>query len=254
VREIMKIKDNTILITGGATGIGFSLAQALVNAGNKVIICGRRESKLKEAKDRLPQIQVRVCDMSKEKERESLFKWVEANFKDLNVLINNAGIQRMVNLKKGTKDLFSGEDEIETNLMAPIHLSAYFIPLLLKKKEAAIINVSSGLGFVPIASMPVYCATKAAVHSFTVSLRYQLRDTSIKVFEIVPPAVDTELGKGTTEEAAQEYRGIPPSEVARAAITAMTNDEYEILVGEAKDLVMRARANPEQAFLSINQW
>ena len=106
----------------------------------------------------------------------------------------------------------------------------------------------------PIASMPVYCATKAAVHSFTVSLRYQLRDTSIKVFEIVPPAVDTELGKGTTEEAAQEYRGIPPSEVARAAITAMTNDEYEILVGEAKDLVRRARANPEQAFLSINQW
>jgi uncharacterized oxidoreductase len=139
-------------------------------------------------------------------------------------------------------------------LVAPIHLSAYFIPFLLKKKEAAIINVSSGLGFVPIASMPVYCATKAAVHSFTVSLRYQLRDTSIKVFEIVPPAVDTELDKGTTEEAAQEYRGIPPSEVARAAITAMTNDEYETLVGEAKDLVRRARANPEQAFLSINQW
>jgi uncharacterized oxidoreductase len=160
----------------------------------------------------------------------------------------------MVNLKKGAQDLFSGEDEIDTNLVAPIHLSAYFIPFLLKKKEAAIINVSSGLGFVPMASMPVYCATKAAVHSFTVSLRYQLRDTSIKVFEIVPPAVDTELGKGTTEEAAQEYRGIPPSEVARAAITAMAEDEYEILVGEVKDLVRRARANPEQAFLSINQW
>jgi uncharacterized oxidoreductase len=135
MREIMKIKDNTILITGGATGIGFSLAKALVNAGNKVIICGRRESKLKEARDKLPQIQVRVCDMSKEKERESLFKWVEANFKDLNVLINNAGIQRMVNLKKGTKDLFSGENEIETNLVAPIHLSAYFIPFLLKKRK-----------------------------------------------------------------------------------------------------------------------
>ncbi len=170
------------------------------------------------------------------------------------MLINNAGIQRVIDLKKGVKDLFSGEDEIETNLVAPIHLSAYFAPLLLKKKEAAIINVSSGLGFVPIASMPVYCATKAAVHSFTVSLRYQLRDTSIKVFEIVPPAVDTELGKGTTEEEAQEYRGISPSEVARATMTAMGNDEYEILVGEAKDLVMRARANPEQAFLSINQW
>jgi uncharacterized oxidoreductase len=88
----------------------------------------------------------------------------------------------------------------------------------------------------------------------SISLRYQLRDTSIKVFEIVPPTVDTELGKGTTEEEAQEYRGIPPSEVARAAITAMANNEYEILVGEAKDLVMQARANPEQAFLSINQY
>jgi uncharacterized oxidoreductase len=126
--------------------------------------------------------------------------------------------------------------------------------LLLKKKESAIINVSSGLGFVPIASMPVYCATKAAVHSFTVSLRYQLRDTSIKVFEIVPPAVDTELGKGTTEEGDQGYRGISPSEVAKAALTAMANNEYDIVVGEAKGLVMGARTNPELTFQKINQW
>ena len=250
----METKNNTILITGGATGIGFSLAETLVSAGNKVIICGRREGKLKEAKDKLPQIQAKVCDVSREKERESLFNWVKDNFKDLNVVINNAGIQRMVNLKKGTQDLFSGENEVETNLIAPIHLSAYFIPLLLKKKESAIINVSSGLGFVPIASMPVYCATKAAIHSFTVSLRYQLRDTSIKVFEIVPPAVDTELGKGTTEEGDQEYRGIPPSEVARATLTAMANNQYEIVVGEAKGLVMGARTNPEQTFQNINQW
>ncbi len=249
----METKNNTILITGGATGIGFSLAETLVSAGNKVIICGRREGKLKEARDKLPQIQVRVCDVSREKERESLFNWVKGNFRDLNVLINNAGIQRMVNLKKGTQDLFSDENEVETNLIAPIHLSAYFIPLLLKKNESAIINVSSGLGFVPIASMPVYCATKAAVHSFTVSLRYQLRDTSIKVFEIVPPAVDTELGKGTVEEG-DEYRGMPPSEVARAALTAMANNEYDIVVGEAKGLVMGARTNPELTFQKINQW
>jgi len=161
----MKTKENIILITGGATGIGFSLAETLVNAGNRVIICGRREGKLKEAKDKLPQIQTKVCDVSRGKERESLFNWVKDNFKDLNVVINNAGIQRMVNLKKGTQDLFNGENEIETNLVALIHLSAYFIPLFLKKKEAAIINVSSGLGFVPIAAMPVYCATKAAIHS-----------------------------------------------------------------------------------------
>jgi uncharacterized oxidoreductase len=250
----MKIKGNTILITGGATGIGFSLAEALIHAGNKVIICGRRQAKLKEAKVRLPALETRVCDVSKEGERESLFNWAKDNFKDLNILVNNAGIQRMVNLKEGTKDLFSGEDEIKINLVAPIRLSAYFIPLLLKKKEAAIINVSSGLGFVPIAAMPVYCATKAAVHSFTVSLRYQLKDTAVKVFEIVPPAVDTELGKGTADEGDQEYKGIPPTEVAKAALAAMANDEYEIPVGEAKGLVLGARTNPEQAFNNINQW
>ena len=250
----MKINGNTILITGGATGIGFALAETLVNAGNKVIICGRRENKLKEAKEKLPQIEIKVCDVLAEKEREGLFVWAKDNYPDLNVLINNAGIQRMVNLKKGTKELFSGENEIETNFAAPIYLSAYFIPWFLKKRETAIINVSSGLGFVPIAAMPVYCATKAAIHSFTISLRYQLKDTSIKVFEIVPPAVDTELGKGATSDESQEYRGVPPSEVAEATIKALANNEYEIIVGEAKGLVAGARTNPEQAFQNINQW
>ena len=250
----MKINGNTILITGGATGIGFALAETLVNAGNKVIICGRRENKLTEAKHKLPQIEIKVCDVSKEKEREALFVWVKENYPDLNVLINNAGIQRMVNLKKGTKELFNVENEIETNLVAPINLSVYFIPWFLKKKETAIINVSSGLGFVPIAAMPVYCATKAAIHSFTISLRHQLKDTSIKVFEIVPPAVDTELGKGTTSDESQEYRGIPPSVVAEATIKALANNEYEIIVGEAKGLVAGARTNPEQVFQNINQW
>jgi len=249
----MIIKDNTILITGGATGIGFALAETLVNAGNRVIVCGRREGKLKEAREKLPQITIRVCDVSDGKERKSLFNWVKDNFNDLNIIINNAGIQRAVNLKNGTQDLFTGENEIETNLVAPVHLSAYFIPLLLKKKEAAIINVSSGLGFVPIASMPVYCATKAAVHSFTQSLRYQLRDTSIKVFEIIPPMVDTELDKGTTEEGDHKFRGIQPAEVAAATLTAMANNEYEIVVGDAKRLVNGSRTNPEQAFQNINR-
>jgi uncharacterized oxidoreductase len=250
----MKTKGNTILITGGATGIGFALAETLANAGNMVIICGRRENKLKEAKHKLPQILTRVCDVSKEKERKALFVWVKDNYPDLNVLINNAGIQRMVNLKKGTKELLNGENEIETNFIAPIYLSAHFIPWFLKKKEAAIINVSSCLGFVPIAAMPVYCATKAAVHSYTVSLRHQLKDTSIKVFEIVPPAVDTELGRGSTSDESEEYRGIPPTVVAEATIKAVAKNEYEIIVGEAKGLVEGARTNLEQTFQNLNQW
>jgi len=250
----MKIEGNTILITGGATGIGFSLAEAFVNAGNKVIICGRRENKLKEAKDKLPQIHTRVCDLSKEKERKSLYDWVSSNFKDINILVNNAGIQRMVNLRKVPHDLLEGEDEIEINLTAPVHLSAHFIPSLLKQKEAAIINISSGLGFVPIASMPVYCATKAAIHSFSLSLRHQLRDTSIKVFEIIPPIVDTELDKGARGERGQQDRGIPPFEVAKATLKALENDDYEVAVGMAENLRTGARKNPEQAFQNINRW
>jgi uncharacterized oxidoreductase len=251
---MMKTTRNIILITGGATGIGFSLAEVFVNAGNEVIICGRRENKLKEAKNKLPQIHTKVCDLSQEKERESLYKWVNSHFKNLNILINNAGIQRMVNLRKGTRDLFNGEDEIEINLTAPINLSAYFIPLFLKQKEAAIINISSGLCFVPIAAMPVYCATKSAIHSFSLSLRHQLRDTSIKVFEIIPPIVDTELDKGARGERGQEDRGIPPFRVAQATLKALENDEYEIAIGMAENLRMGARKNPDQTFQNINQW
>jgi uncharacterized oxidoreductase len=251
----MNIKNNTVLITGGATGIGFSLAETLVKAGNRVIICGRRQTRLEEAKRKLPQIHLLTCDISKEAERKALFNWVKENFKDLNVLVNNAGIQRMIDLKRGIRDLASGENEIESNLVAPIYLSAYFIPLLMKQKEAAIINVSSGLAFVPISSMPVYCATKAAVHSFTMSLRHQLKDTSIKVFEIVPPTVDTELGKGSIEEKEEEWnRGIPPAEVAKAAINSLGKDEYEIVVGEAQGLVTGSRNDPEGEFKRLNEW
>ena len=166
----MKINGNTILITGGATGIGFALAQAFVREDNEVIICGRREQKLKEAKNKLPQIHTTVCDLSKGKEREALYNWLKSNFKDLNILVNNAGIQRMIDFKNGIYNLSEGENEIDINLTAPIHLSAYFIPDLIRQKESAIINISSGLAFIPIASMPVYCATKAAMHSFSVSI------------------------------------------------------------------------------------
>ncbi len=249
----MNTKNNTLLITGGATGIGFAIAESFVTAGNTVIICGRRRNKLEEAKRKLPNINIRSCDVSRESDRKELFKWVKDNFSNLNILINNAGIQRMVNLKKGMAGLTGAEAEIETNLVAPIWMSAYFIPLLIKQKEAAIVNISSGLGFVPIASMPIYCATKAAVHSFTLSLRHQLKDTSIKVFEVVPPMVDTDLGKGSVEEG-EGYRGIPPTEVAKAVISSMQKDQYEIVVGEAKGLVAGSRRNPEETFRNLNEW
>ena len=249
----MKTTGNTILITGGATGIGFSLAETFVKAGNEVVICGRREDKLKEAKRKLPQLHITVCDLSKESKRKFLYEWICSNFSDINILVNNAGIQRMIDFKRGVNELYFGEDEIEVNLKACIHLSALFTPLFLQKEEAAIVNVSSGLGFVPIAIMPVYCATKAAVHSFTMSLRHQLRDTSVKVFEVIPPIVDTELDKGARGHRGQEDRGIPPVEVAKATMKALESNQYEIPVGMAENLRTGARTNPEQLFQNMNQ-
>ena len=250
----MKTQGNTVLITGGATGIGFSLAEAFVKAGNQVVVCGRRETKLRDAKTKLPQVHTRVCDLSKNDERRLLYEWARSNFNEVNILVNNAGIQRMIDLKKGINELSAGEDEIEVNLKACVHLSALFIPSFLKKKEAAIINVSSGLCFVPIAIMPVYCATKAAIHSFTQSLRHQLRDTSIRVFEVIPPTVDTELDKEARGQRGQEDRGIPPVEVAKATMKALESNQFEVLVGMAENLRTGARTNPEQVFQNMNRW
>jgi len=250
----MRTSGNTVLITGGATGIGFALAEAFVNAGNKVLICGRRRAKLEEAEAKLPQIRVRQCDLSRTEDHESLYSWVKDESEDLNILVNNAGIQRAVDMREGAPDLLRGEDEVRVNFIAPIHLSAYFAPLLMDKNEAAIINVSSGLAFVPIAAMPVYCATKAGIHMFTVSLRHQLRGTSVKVFEIVPPAVDTELGRGSARNSERKHGGIPPSEVAVETMKALENNEYEVVVGKAKGLVEGSRKAFEETFRRVNGW
>lgn len=247
----MKITENTILITGGATGIGLALAEAFLREGNQVIICGRREKKLQEAKSKFPSLQVRICDISKNSERETLFQWATNTFPSLNLLINNAGIQKEVDLRKGTVDLSGNEneDEIDINLKAPIHLCAMFIPHLMKQKEATIVNITSGLAFTPLAVVPIYCATKAALHSFSQSLRHQLRNTSIKVFEVVPPMVDTELDRGARQNREQENVGISPVEVAEAALLGMKEDQVEIVVGLASNL----RSAPEKMFSIINR-
>ena len=250
----MKINGNTIVITGGATGIGFALAEEFIKADNEVIICGRRELYLKEAKKKLPQLHIRVCDVSKEWERKELFQWVSSTFNDVNILVNNAGIQRMINLKTGESNRNKNEDEIDINLKAPIHFCELFIPWFLNRKQAAIVNVTSGLGFCPIAVMPVYCATKAALHSFTVSLRHQLRNTPIKVFEIIPPTVDTDLDKGARNRRKQKDKGISASEVAPAVIKALEKDEYETAIGMAEGIRTAVRSNPEQIFQRMNQW
>jgi uncharacterized oxidoreductase len=191
----MKMSGNTILITGGGSGIGLAFAERFIKRGNQVIICGRRENVLQEAKEKFPGIVTRTCDLTVEAERIALFDWVTANYPKINVLVNNAGIlQRFNVLKADAKHNWSyfGK-EITANLEAPIHLSMLFAPFFAEKEKAAIINVTSGLAFTPLAVTPIYSASKAAVHSFSVCLRYQLSATSVEVIEVVPPAVDTDL-------------------------------------------------------------
>jgi uncharacterized oxidoreductase len=150
------------------------------------------------------------------------------------------------------KLLSSKDDEVAINFAAPIRLCALFTPILLKRKKAAIVNISSGLAFVPIAMTPVYCATKAAIHSFTISLRHQLRDTSVRVFEAAPPTTDTELDQSFAGAQEQAYRGISPQEVAAAIIEGMKADKEEIIVGEAQGLYQAALRDPEAIFKQLN--
>ncbi len=247
----MDVKDNTILITGGATGIGFALAEALSKIGNNVIICGRREDRLKEAQQKLPDIHIKKCDISKPDDQRMLYEWVKLEFRDLNMLINNAGIQRKIDFRKGIEDLMTSEDEINTNLKAQIYLSAYFIPILSTQKESAIVNVSSGLGFAPLAVFPVYCATKAAMHSFSMSLRHQLRETPIKVFEVIPPTVyDTELKGHMLEKTEWSSSSV---EVAEAVVKGLENNEYEIAIGASQNMRKGSREELDGAFRRMNQ-
>lgn len=249
----MKTSDNTILITGGATGIGLALAAAFLKAGNDVIICGRREQRLHEAQSQLPQLHIKTCDVADAADRQALYAWTRTNFRSVNILINNAGIQRPLDFTNGVVEaLATGDDEIETNLQAPIHLAALFIPHLRVQPAAAIVNITSALGFIPLAAVPVYSATKAALHTFSWALRHQLRDTSIKVFEVVPPVVDTELQKAVRSKKGSTARGLSPQVVAEATLQALAKDRFETAVGSARFLQWGARLAPQQLFNRVN--
>ncbi|MER2058625.1 MAG: SDR family NAD(P)-dependent oxidoreductase [Niallia sp.] len=192
----MKLSTNTILITGGSAGIGLAFAERFIKAGNTVIVCGRREDMLQQAKEKFPTLITFVSDLAVEADRIALFDWVTTNYPEVNVLVNNAGIQQRFNvLKADAKNDWSYfNKEITINMEASIHLSMLFAPYFSEKENATIVNVTSGLAFTPMAIAPIYSATKAAMHSFTMSLRHQLSDTSVEVIEVAPPAVNTDLG------------------------------------------------------------
>ena len=228
----MKMSGNHILITGGATGIGFSLAKYLHAEGNRLLLCGRRADRLAEAAQALPGTQTFVCDVAEPAGRQALLSFVMQNFSQMNILVNNAGIQRDIDLTKGTADLDGGACEIKTNVEGPIYLSALFTSMLAGKENAAIINVSSGLAFMPEYSvnMPVYTATKGALHNFSVAQRAQLAPLGIRVIEILPPAVISELNmEGRTKRGTvNSPKFLGADEYVEQTLARMAKGEEEI--------------------------
>jgi uncharacterized oxidoreductase len=237
----MILSNNKILVTGGATGIGLGLTERFIQEGNTVIICGRRESVLKEVSDKYPSVISKVCDLSLESDRTELFKWVEEHHPDLNVLVNNAGIQNWMTVSDD--DFFQkAKAEINTNIEAPLHLTQLFINLPSLK---TIINVTSGLSFVPFSKVPVYSATKAFFHSFTLSLRYLLASKNIEVIEMIPPALNTDLGgKGLHDTAP------PVSDFIESVFQQMKEGKTELTFGFSEAL---AKANPEGLQATFNR-
>ena len=199
----MNLTGNTILITGGGSGIGRGIAEAWQAKGNQVIIAGRRKAVLEETVAENPGMKYLTLDIEDPAAIKAFAVQVAAEYPTLNVLVNNAGIMRMENVLE-EQNLSDVEAIVTTNLLGPIRLTGALLPLLRKQAHSTIINVSSGLAFVPLALTPTYCATKAAIHSYTCSLRYQLKDTTTEVLEIVPPYVQTDLLGG-----AEDPRAMP---------------------------------------------
>jgi len=243
----MELGGNTVLITGGASGIGLAVAERFLEAGSEVIVCGRRLDKLREAQSQQPRLRTRVCDVAEAAGRVELFRWAVAEFPRLNVLVNNAGIQRRVSLTEA-EAWEETHQEIAINLEAPIHLCTLFVPHLRAQRNPTIVNVTSGLAFVPLARVPVYCATKAALRSFTLSLRHQLASTAVRVVEIVPPAVNTDLGGPGLHTF-----GAPVEEFAEAVMARLRAGDLEIPYGFSAQASQASREGLDALFTRMNQ-
>ena len=248
----MKLSGNTVLITGGGTGIGLAMAEAFLAAGSEIVLCGRRDTKLLEVQKKHPQVHVKACDVSSTVDRRTLVKWVGEKFPAINVLVNNAGIQRDIDFTKGVAELESGDSEIEINLEAPIVLSGMFVPLLTGKPGATIINVTSGLGFVPAAKMPVYSATKAGLHAFSMALRFQLAKVGIEVVEIVPPAVDTELNPEGRQQRGGFKAGLSAEDFLAPVVKDLEAGKTEIGFGFSASMLRASRDELDQRFQQMN--
>lgn len=229
----MQISGNKLLITGGATGIGFGLTKRFLEAGNTVLICGRRKEQLEKVVAEFPSVSFFVCDLEQASERKKLVQWIQENHSDLSVLVNNAGIQQWMEIED-PNFMERAKQEIAINVEAPLDLTSQLIQLSSLK---TIINVTSGLSFVPLTKTPVYSATKAFFHSFTLSLRHLLRAKNIEVIEIVPPALNTDLGGVGLHDYAP-----PVSDFIASIFEQLAEGKNQLTFGMSEGL---SKANPE---------
>jgi len=248
----MNINGNTILITGGTSGIGRALAEQLHTRGNQVIIAGRRQELLDEITEAYPTIRGIRVDVEDGEALQAFAAGVVAEFPDLNVLVNNAGISRMEDLT-GDADFATSRSIVQTNILGTLHLTTALLPVLQRQPSATIINTTSGLAFVPRYNFLTYCATKAFLHSWTQSLRIQLREAEIEVLELIPPYVQTELAG---PHQARDPNAMPLDAYISEVMARLEDHDYpdgEILVERVKQLRFAERKGVyDQVYAMLN--
>lgn len=240
--------NNTIVITGGSSGLGLEMAGQFLAKGNTVIICGRDGEKLQKSRERFPDLNCFKCDLAEEQDCETFFQWVQTNFPQCNVLINNAAIVHTSNFMEDRNILAKVEKELRINFMAPVILTKLFVPLLLQNPNPCLINITTGLVYVPKSAYPVYCATKAALHSFTQTLRLQLDKEPIAIVEVLFPAVDTPWHRGNPPKIA-----ISAQNAVKAMIRQLYRGKSEIKVGKVQLLHLLTKIHPNWALRKLNR-
>jgi uncharacterized oxidoreductase len=245
----MKLTGRTILITGGTSGIGFELAKQLTAQGNTVLVTGRDAKRLAETKAALG-VHTYVCDVGNPSDIERLQSAVASDFPGLNTLINNAGIMRNLDLNKQL-NLEDVTRELTVNLSGPVQMVQAFLPQLKARPNALIVNVSSGLAFVPFPISPVYSAAKAGVHAYTRCLRAQLARSSVRVVELAPPGVETPLFRGEFEKEMKGQKGMDVQVLVKRAISGIESGKVEIRPGLSNVLYMLSRLLPQLPFAQM---
>lgn len=248
----MLLSNQKVLITGGGSGIGLALAKKFLSNDNTVIITGRNLSKLEKVKAELPNIHIFQSDVSQEAAAKKLANDLEHAFGGIDVLINNAGIMLLLDAGDESNDLQKQFEEIEINFHSPIRMLHHFLPQLKKSKNGVLVNVSSGLAYVPFAQSPVYSGTKAAVHFWTKSIRPQLKPHNIKVIELLPPVVDTKLAHDADLKD-DNLKPMPPEKLADIFWKGYTKGKEEITPGVSKALKVMSRLAPGFIFKQLNK-